>query len=278
MALNPSSIALVALAGALLPQGSLSARQLLVLNRPLEPAEISIVLKAVQVAIAGKTFLVTRPGSEYGTRILMGLGGRPRMIQQTSGTIYGEVRGRVPGATTPPTATTWHEEITTILSFVGVPALRCDGSVERGVMVIEYTRRGTGEWRASARTETARDSGVSAALSLLYGTESIATGKHGLVGGRSARAIVAPWAVAVATGRRAGEAAPLIGDPFPNVAGEPITDVPTQSLWIELGTLLPLRWEVTKPEPTRVLMAETFSYEPFELKPPAGVAAPECIR
>ena len=279
MALNPSSIAVVALAAALLPQGSPSPRQLLDLKRPLEAAEISIVLKAVQDAIAGKTFLVSWPGSEYGTRILMGPGGRPRMVQQGSGMVHGVVRGRVPGATTPPTAQTWHEEIMTILSYVGLPARRCDGSVERGEMVIEYTRRGTGEWRASARTETSRDSGITAALSLVQSAERMATGEHRLVDGRSARAIVAPWVTApVATGLRAAEGAPVIGDPFPNVAGEPIAGVATQSLWIDTVTLLPLRWEVTKPDPATVLQAQVFNYDSFELRPPAGVDAPTCIR
>ena len=77
------------------------------------------------------------------------------------------------------------------------------------------------------------------------------------------------------------EPAPLIGDPTPNGVGEPLEPEPndaTQSLWIDITTLRPLRWEVTKTDPTRVIMAQRFIYETFDLRPPAGIDPPRCIR
>ena len=56
MTFNMNVVAVAALLPVLLAQGSSSPRQLLDLARSLEPSEISIVLKAVQEAIDGKTF------------------------------------------------------------------------------------------------------------------------------------------------------------------------------------------------------------------------------
>ena len=101
------------------------------------------------------------------------------------------------------------------------------------------------------------------------------------IGARWARALVAPWTGPVDPNARVVEPAPLIGDPTPNVVGEPFEPGPndaTQSLWIDIRTLRPLRWEVTKPDPARVIMAQRFIYESFDLRPPAGIDAPKCIR
>ena len=64
----------------------------------------------------------------------------------------------------------------------------------------------------------------------------------------------------------------------PTSPASPFQNDATQTLWIDTRTLLPLRWEVTKPEPARVIMAQRFIYESFDLRPPAGIDAPGCIR
>ena len=98
------------------------------------------------------------------------------------------------------------------------------------------------------------------------------SGDRRQIGTRWARAIVANQ------NTRVVEPAPLIGDPTPNVPGKPAPNDATQSLWIDTMTLLPLRWEVAKPDPARAIMAILFMYESFDLRSPAGIGAPGCIR
>jgi hypothetical protein len=272
-------MALVMVAAALWAQDRFSARRLLELERPLESSEISIVLKSVQAALDGRTYrLGVRPG-DSGIRVLMGPDGRPRIIGMTSSLIHGVVGGLVPGAKTPPTSTEWREDVTTIREYPGLPARRCDGSGQSGELVIEYTSRDGAGWTVSARARNVLDSNITRPLSMLQGHEDVSSGERREVDGRWARALVAPWIAPANTITE--QPAILTGDPIPNVVREPGTPAAndaTQSLWIDTETLLPLRWEVTKPDPLRVLQSRVFNYESFQLRPPAGVDAPECIR
>ena len=260
-----------------------SARRLLNLTRPLTAGEIVIVLKGVQEAIDGKTFRLSFENRDSGIQVLMGPGGRPRMTRMSSVIIHGTVGGVVFGTkpSPPPTSTSWREDITTILDYAGVPARRCDGAPENRDVVVEYTRRGTAEWTATARPQTSRDAGAGSVFAMLRGAEPAVSGDQRQIGTRWARALVAPWTAPVDLRARVVEPAPLIGDPLPNVVGEPLEPEPndaTQSLWIDIRTLRPLRWEVTKADPARVIMAQRFIYESFDLRLPAGVDAPKCIR
>ncbi len=255
-------------------------RRLLNLTRPLTPTEIAIVLKGVQEAIDGKTLRLGPESIDPQMKVRMGPSGRPRIIQMPSAIIGGIVRGLEPGAKTPPPSMTWREEITTILHYTGLPARRCDGSFAGGEMVIEYTRRGTAQqWTAATLPKPFQDARLPRPLAMLRGVEHMVSGERRQVGDRWTRAIVAPWTPPISQGTV--EPAPLIGDPTPNVLDEPLEPEPndaTQSLWIDIRTLRPLRWEVTKPDPARVIMAQRFIYESFDLRPPAGIEAPRCIR
>jgi hypothetical protein len=279
VALTLPLIALLAIAPLAIAQVTdPSPRQLLDLTRPLTTGEIAIVLRAAQEAMDGKTFRLSFENSDSAIRVLVGPGGRPRLAQMNSGMIHGIVAGIAPGAKTPPPSMTWREDITTILDYTGLPARGCDGSAEAGEMVIEYTRRGTAEWRVTARRQTSRDAGASHAFAMLRGAEPAVSGERRQIGTGWARAIVAPWTAPGDQRARVVEPTPLIGDPTPNAAGEPFPNDATQSLWIDTRTLLPLRWEVTKPDPSRVIMAGLFIYESFDLRPPAGIEAPGCVR
>jgi hypothetical protein len=66
------------------------------------------------------------------------------------------------------------------------------------------------------------------------------------------------------------------GDPIPNVVGQPAPNDSIQSLWIDTRSLLPLQWEVSKRG--MLTFGLDVDHELIDLRPPAGVDAPECIR
>lgn len=104
-------------------------------------------------------------------------------------------------------------------------------------------------------------------------------------GNRSARGFAAPF-VSIHDekhGRSLPRSMPRqIGDPEPNVAGEPPPrpePKPVQTLWIDTESLLPLQWEVT--DHGRRLQRFDFIYEPLDIRLPAELApgaAPDCVR
>ena len=63
---------------------------------------------------------------------------------------------------------------------------------------------------------------------------------------------------------------------MPNVAGERAPTDATESLWIDVRSLLPVRWEVAK-RGARVYGYD-FKQMPLDLRPPHGVRAPGCIK
>jgi len=63
-----------------------------------------------------------------------------------------------------------------------------------------------------------------------------------------------------------------VGDPPPNESGREAT----QRLWIDTASLLPVRWEVS--EGGTLTNHLDFEFESIDLRPPAGLVAPECIR
>jgi hypothetical protein len=106
----------------------------------------------------------------------------------------------------------------------------------------------------------------------LSGATPVTSGERKQIGGRWARAFVAPWAP-LATTTGPSQHVVLTGDPLPNVAGDPVPRVMTQTLWIDTESLLPVRWETTDRGYDLVL-----TYEPIDIQPPAGVPPPDCIR
>ena len=87
-------------------------------------------------------------------------------------------------------------------------------------------------------------------------------------GERPARSLVAPW--------------PLPSDAQP---ASPLPPGVTQSLWIDTDSLLPLRWSISMPAmsgrgmPAIPDYGLSFTYDPsLDVRPPDGVARPDCVR
>jgi hypothetical protein len=144
------------------------------------------------------------------------------------------------------------------------------------MLVIEYTRSSaTAGWTAMARQCDAgdfRESGIAPVFEMLRGARPVTSIERRQFGYRRARAFVSPWAPPP---DRGVETPILTGDPLPNVAGIPLPGDVIQTLWIDTESLLPLRWEVNKRGER--IDGFDFSYARIDLRPPAGIDAPECI-
>jgi hypothetical protein len=109
---------------------------------------------------------------------------------------------------------------------------------------------------------------------MLQGAGPITGGERRQTGDRWIRALVSPWTPLV---DRHVEPSFLIGDPMPNIAGNPVPPAreATQRLWIDSASLLPVRCEVS--ERGTLTHHLDFTFAPIDLRPPAGLAAPACI-
>jgi hypothetical protein len=133
-------------------------------------------------------------------------------------------------------------------------------------MIIEYTLNSTTQiWTAAARERRSGDTGIAFPLNMLRSTASLRIGDRRLIGNRSARAIVSPWPLFNA------QEPFLTGDPAPNAA----EFIPLQSLWVDMSSLLPLRWEISQRQ--AITGAFDFVYEPLEFQRPVSVETPKCI-
>jgi hypothetical protein len=255
-----------------------SPRDLLDTARPLTSAEITLVVDATRAALADRTIHMSSLSGGHVADVLVGQDGRPKLVRSTGGVEGGTVSGTVSGASGtsgPPARTFWHEETTTIVDYTGRPVTHCDGSLEPGEMVIAYEwRSSTRAWTTTARRRSARDVlGVTSAFEMLQSAATIARGEQRQIDAHQARALVSPW---TPPPDRFGRPAVLTGDPAPDVAGDPAPHGATQSLWIDTDSLLPLRWETFAPGAPAY--GFTFAYTPIDLRPPAGVEAPDCVR
>jgi hypothetical protein len=272
------AIVLVLVAQAVTP----SPRNVLTADRALTPAEIVAVLNASRQAIAGRTLRMSYGTSGTGPEVLMTAAGRPRLMRMSGGVMGGTVSGMVGGVVSsgsnapPPTHTEWREDRTTIIDYTGRAARRCDGSAVAGELVIEYEHRSLiNAWITTAHAET-NETGVAPwthMFRMLSGATPVTSGERKQIGGRWARAFVAPWTPSLAATAGPSQHVELTGDPLPNVAGDPVPRVMTQTLWIDTESLLPVRWETTDRGYDLVL-----TYEPIDIQPPAGVPPPDCIR
>jgi len=265
---------------------SASARALLNADRPLTTTEIAEVLRASQQAIAGKTFRLSVVPDGAGSEFLMGSGGRLRTVRMSGGIMGGIVGGVAACASppcpaaTPPVQTEWRDYVTTVIEFTGRPARRCSGAAEPGELVIEYEhRQSTNAWTVSARatTQFGLGPGYTPVFDLLRGATPLVSGERRKVGNRFARAFFAPW-TPPAPPADAPRFESFVGDPLPNVP-KIVSRIPrdeTQTLWIDTESLLPLRWEATRPDTHDY--GFTFTYATIALQRPAGIRPPDCIR
>lgn len=243
----------------LLPVGTCSPRELLAVQRPLTATEIERVVSGVRGALAGKTL---RLADRYGEReILVGPDGAPRMVR-IKGT--GE---RIAGITSEAGTVrvfSLPDVLVHVFEYSPPPARRCDGTVAPNGMVIEYLLNFTTLVRhVSAREPGSRDAVLGRPLEMLRATQTLAIGGSRVVGTRKARALVLALP--------AFDNVMLTGDPAP----DPRDFVPTQSLWIDVESLLPLRWELSQRQ--AVLGGADFVYEPLAFERPSGFEVPTCI-
>jgi hypothetical protein len=239
-----------------------SAREVLQLDRPLLPAEVSQVLEAVRNQLAGRTCRLSYKPGGIGPEMLMGGNGWPRLIRMTSGfnSVTGgavsAVGGSVPSGEI-------HVEVITVVESTREPARRCDGQPIEGELVIEYEHRSDKGWTVTARTRTDHDV-LSPVFKMLAGAMALEAGVRREIDGRAARALVAPYEL-----------------PSGATGGPPAGT--TQSLWIDAEGLLPLRWSLSVPAGTGLPAIPdygmSFTYDiPFDPNPPPNIDRPGCIR
>jgi hypothetical protein len=231
------------------------ARAVAAQGRPLTQAEVAQVVGAARNAIAGRTFRLSYQPGGPGPEVLMGSTGRPRFVRTVSG--YTSWSGASRNGTTT-TTREYHANVREVTEFTGRPARRCDGAAADGELVIEYRNENEQGWTAKARTRTPIEFAASV-WDMLAGVVAVEDGAVKTSGDRQARTVVAPWKPPA--GSQPG------GSLVPNL---------TQSLWIDVETLLPLRWEVNAP--TAPGYGVSFTYEALDIRAPDGVVAPECIR
>ncbi len=121
-----------------------------------------------------------------------------------------------------------------------------------GELVVGYElRESTDQWTATAAASP-RDSRMSGPpsmdpMGLLLGDLPLTSDERQMIDGHAARALVAPF--------EAGS---------------------TQALWLDVDSLLPLRWELRAPGAPADVLA--FSYMPLNLLPPPNVTRPMCVQ
>jgi hypothetical protein len=273
----------------------LSPRELLNARRPLTDAEIASVLHASRGALAGKTFRLYSGGVASGPEVLMRGDGELARFRTTYGMIGGVVPASGPSSR-------WEEETTKIVDYTNRPARQCDATTGSGSatseLVIEYThsRRTPSPyppgWSVAARRRIEREAGMPGFIPVfemlrgIGGAGSSLTsdddGQRQRIGDRWARGFVARFVSLHPERRHSPSSARRIGDPEPNVAGEPPPRPepnPIQTLWIDTESLLPLRWEVT--DHGRREQGFDFIFEPIDIRLPTNLgdaAVPDCIR
>lgn len=277
---------------------TMSPRELLEARRPLTTAEISRVLAASREALAGRTLRMSASATGQGPELLMRGDGQLARFRISYSTVNGVVPSSGPSSR-------WTEDVTKVIDYTGRPARSCDASATSttptasaagaGELVIEYTlsRRSNEQrpprgWSAVARRLGEREAGMPGLVpvfEMLRGIGSpVGDDTRQTFGNRSARGFVAPF-VSIHDERHGRSLLPsspsLIGDPQPNIAGEPRPrpePKPMQTLWIDTESLLPLQWEVT--DHGKRLQRFDFIYEPLDIRLPAlaSGAPPDCIR
>ena len=246
-----------------------SAQMTLKTSRPLLPAEITLVLDAAREALKGRTFKLSYQPGGMGPEILIGATGRPHYMRAVSG--VGEVTASAVGGAGGDTSLSGrsdavrHVDIITFTDFTGTPARKCDGSAIDGELVIEYEHRSdTDRWTVKARRATMHEF-AGALFDVLSGSSPIESGERRRIGDRETRALRSAFR------------------PPSDSNSDPVMSEATQSLWIDLETLLPVRWSLSIPAvPERGIPAIpdyglSFTYGAFDLQPPDGITPPTCL-
>ena len=244
-----------------------SAREIFGSARALQAPEVAIVLDAVRAAVSGRTLRLAYVPGGPGPEVLMGANGRPRYVRSVSGGEFGggwTLDGN--GNRTPRPSV--RVDVIRFTEYTGRAARRCDGSAPGEELVIDYELRSTGgQWTVKARTRTAHEA-LWPAFDILAGSVTAESGSRRTVESREARALVAPWK--------------------PPAGSQPGGGLPagaTQSLWIDVAAMLPLRWSIAvpaMPEHGAAAIPDyglSFSYDPsLNLRPPDVTLPTDCVR
>jgi hypothetical protein len=239
-----------------------SARDVIVLTRPLTGAEVASVLEASRQAVAGRVLHLAYQPDGPGPDFLMRADGRPRYMKSTSGREFVSSSASSDGTVRTESG---QMNVSSFTHYTGTAARGCDGTLRTGELIIEFENTGH-RWKATARTRRGSEVNGSA-FEMLAGGTSAASGERRDVRGRPARAFVAPFVL-----------------PEGATGGPPPGTV--QALWVDVGTLLPVQWTLTLPPmpefPGHGLpeFGVAFTYpdaSSVDLRPPTGVEAPQCI-
>jgi hypothetical protein len=215
--------------------------------RALQQPEIAQVLMASREALANRTLHMAYVASGLGPDVVMESDGRPAWMRLTSGVGY------LP-----------HIDIVTVLHYTRTAARSCSGNPLEGELVIEYEQRTPpGAWSVKARTRSGIEVG-GPIFDMLSGATAVTSGGFRSVdGGRRARTFTAPWTTP------------------PGAVGGPVGA--SQSLLIDVESLLPLRWSITLPatrdDPALPEYGLSFTYDAaVDVRAPDGISAPDCVR
>jgi hypothetical protein len=247
-----------------------SGREIFGNARALQAPEIAVVLDAARAAISGRTLRLSYVPGGAGPEVLMGANGRPRYVRSVSGGEFGgswsvDANGK------PVTGASVRVDIIRLTEYTGRTARKCDGTALSDELVIDYEVKSTdarrAPWTARARTRTAHEA-LWPAFDILAGNLPAESGDRRTLEGREARALVAPWK-----------------PPAGSQPGGPLPAGATQALWIDVATMLPLRWSIAVPAAPEQGVAAipdyglSFTYDPsLDLRPPPDVTLPtDCI-
>lgn len=244
-----------------------SPQSLIKQTRSLLPAEVAAVLAASRHALDGQRFRLAYVAGGPGIDVIAGADGWPRWKQATHGVESMSGGGGSANGVAWSQQTTEHFDFITIVEYTDAAARTCDGNVLDGKLIVEYERKTPpGTWTAKARTRS-----VVEELSPLFDTlsdDNLASGEVRTINGHMARAFTAPYKVPSSSG------VVTFSAPSPAM---------TKTLWLDVDSLLPLRWAVSVPaRPNMPALPDyglSFTYDAsIEIRAPDGVTRPTCIK
>jgi hypothetical protein len=206
-------------------------RDILNTDRPLQPAEVAVVLAATRAAVSGKTFRLSYVPNGFGPEVLMGANGRPRFLRAISGYDYqsGGLGVDRNGNRTQ-SQQSGHVDVVTFTEYTGRSARKCDGTSLDDELVIEYEHKSTDDrWTVKARTRTLLEV-AAPVFDMLAGITPVESGSRRSFDDRIGRALVAPWKL-----------------PSGAQSSGPLPAGVNQSIWIDIVSMLPLRWSISMP-------------------------------
>jgi endonuclease-8 len=245
-----------------------SPRAIIRLTRPLQPAEVTQVLDAARQAIAGRGARLSYVTGGPGIDIIMGTDGRPTWVR-TTGTA--EARSSAAGSVNGVPFTDSKSEqydVVNIVHYTRTPGRACDGRALDAELLIDYEHKTPPDtWTVKTRTVGPLEP-LSPIFNALSGSTALkSAGFRDFDGGRRARAFTARFAL---------PAGAVPADPDAAAAMR-------QVLWIDVESLLPLRWSLALPPnpdiPPGFDYGLSFTYDrTIAIDAPDGVTVPDCVR